>query len=248
VSAKPLVTKSALVTGGSRGIGRAIVERLARDGALVTFSYLRDDEAAADVVRSVKDAGGEAWSLRSDQADADDVRRHYDAAQTNGGGLDIVVNNAAIGLSGLLSETSDDDFDRVMATNVRGVFMSLREATQRLRDDGRIINVSTVNTVLHGPGIGLYAASKGAVEQLTAVAAYELGSRRITVNTVSPGATDTDMLRSLNSPDDLEEMARMSPLGRIGRPEEVADVVAFLVGPDGAWMTGQNLRAGGGIR
>jgi 3-oxoacyl-[acyl-carrier protein] reductase len=115
-------------------------------------------------------------------------------------------------------------------------------------DGGRIVNVSTVNTVLPGPGISLYAASKGAVEQLTVIAAHELGERGITVNTVSPGATDTDMLREHNSSEGREAMRGMSPLGRLGQPEDVADVIAFLVGPDGRWMTAQNLRAGGGIR
>ena len=244
----PLAKKSALVTGGSRGIGRAVVERFARDGAAVTFSYLRDDDAAAEVVRSVREGGGSAWSRKSDQANTGAVGRLYDAAASNGGGLDIVVNNAALALGGLLADTTDEEFDSVMAANVKGTFASLREAARRLRDGGRIINVSTVNTVLHGPGIGLYAASKGAIEQFTVVAAHELGPRGITVNTVSPGATDTDMLRSLNSPEELDAMATMSPLCRIGLPEEVAAVIAFLAGPDGGWMTGQNLRAGGGIR
>ncbi len=248
MSEKALSNKSALVTGGSRGIGRAIVERLARDGATVTFSYLRDDAAAAEVVESVRAAGGAAWSLKADQGKSGDIRALFDAAEAHGGGLDIVVNNAAIGFVGLLADTSDEDFDRVMTTNLRGTFIALRAAAQRIRDHGRIVNVSTVNTVLPEPGIGLYAASKGAIEQFTVVAAHELGSRGITVNTVSPGATDTDMLRSLNSTEELVAMAQMSPLGRIGRPDEVADVVAFLAGPDGAWMTGQNVRAGGGIR
>jgi 3-oxoacyl-[acyl-carrier protein] reductase len=153
-----------------------------------------------------------------------------------------------VGTVGLIVDTGDDDFDHVMAVNLRGTFVSIREAARRLREGGRIVNISTVNTVMHGPGIGLYAASKGAVEQLTVVAAHELGVRGITVNTVSPGATDTDMLRANNSDGARVAMAEMSPLGRLGQPAEVADVVAFLVGPDGRWMTGQNLRAGGGIR
>ena len=245
---KPLDDKVALVTGGSRGIGRAVVERLARDGAAVIFSYQRDEEAADDVVKAVSGAGGKAWSVRADQGETVDVVRLYDVAEDKGGGLDIVVNNAAVGIVGLITDTSDSEFDRVMAVNLRGTFVSVREAARRLRAGGRIINVSTVNTVMHGPGIALYAASKGAVEQLTVVAAHELGPRSITVNTVSPGATDTEMLRANNSPESREEMAAMSPLGRLGQPADVADVIAFLAGPDGRWMTGQNLRAGGGIR
>ena len=245
---KPLDDKVALVTGGSRGIGRAVVERLARDGAAVIFSYQRDEEAADDVVKAVSGAGGKAWSVRADQGETVDVVRLYDVAEDKGGGLDIVVNNAAVGIVGLITDTSDREFDRVMAVNLRGTFVSVREAARRLRAGGRIINVSTVNTVMHGPGIGLYAASKGAVEQLTIVAAHELGPRGITVNTVSPGATDTEMLRANNSAESREEMSAMSPLGRLGQPADVADVIAFLAGPDGRWMTGQNLRAGGGIR
>ena len=245
---KPLDDKVALVTGGSRGIGRAVVERLARDGAAVIFSYQRDEEAADDVVKAVSAAGGKAWSVRADQGETQDVVRLYDVAEEKGGGLDIVVNNAAVGTVGLITDTSDREFDRVMAVNLRGTFVSVREAARRLRAGGRIINVSTVNTVVHGPGIGLYAASKGAVEQLTIVAAHELGPRGITVNTVSPGATDTEMLRANNSAESREEMSAMSPLGRLGQPADVADVIAFLAGPDGRWMTGQNLRAGGGIR
>lgn len=245
---KPLDEKVALVTGGSRGIVWAVVERLARDGAAVIFSYQRDEEAANDVVNAVSTAGGKVWAVRADQAEAQEVVRLYDVAEDKGGALDIVVNNAAVGTVGLIADTSDIEFDRVMAVNLKGTFVSVREAARRLRAGGRIINVSTVNTVMHGPGIGLYAASKGAVEQLTVVAAHELGPRGITVNTVSPGATDTDMLRANNSAEGREEMSTMSPLGRLGQPADVADVIAFLAGPDGRWMTGQNLRAGGGIR
>ena len=245
---KPLDEKVALVTGGSRGIGRAVVERLARDGAVVIFSYQRDEEAANAVVDAVASAGGTVWAVRADQAEAEEVVGLYDVAEEKAGALDIVVNNAALGTVGLITDTTDAEFDRVMAVNLKGTFVSVREAARRLRAGGRIINVSTVNTVLHGPGIGLYAASKGAVEQLTVVAAHELGSRGITVNTVSPGATETDMLRANNSAEGRQAMAGMSPLGRLGQPADVADVIAFLAGPDGRWMTGQNLRAGGGIR
>jgi 3-oxoacyl-[acyl-carrier protein] reductase len=245
---KPLEDKVALVTGGSRGIGRAVVERLARDGATVIFSYQRDEAAADDVVNAISTAGGTVWAVQADQAEAQEVVRLYDVAEDKAGALDIVVNNAAVGTVGLIADTSAIEFDRVMAVNLKGTFVSVREAARRLRGGGRIINVSTVNTVMPAPGIGLYAASKGAVEQLTIIAAHELGPRGITVNTVSPGATDTDMLRANNSAEGVKEMSAMSPLGRLGQPADVADVIAFLAGPDGRWMTGQNLRAGGGIR
>jgi 3-oxoacyl-[acyl-carrier protein] reductase len=240
--------RAALVTGGSRGIGRAVVERLARDGAAVTFGFRTGERASEEVVASVMAAGGRATAVRADLAEPGAAARLWDAADEFAGPVDILVNNAGIGVVRTLAELSDEDFERVMQINLRAVFEALREAARRMPDGGRIVNVSTVNTVLPGPGISLYAASKGAVEQLTVIAAHELGERGITVNTVSPGATDTDMLREHNSSEGRETMRGMSPLGRLGQPEDVADVIAFLVGPDGRWMTAQNLRAGGGIR
>ena len=240
--------RAALVTGGSRGIGRAVVERLARDGAAVTFGFRTGERASEEVVASVMAAGGRATAVRADLAESGAAARLWDAADEFAGPVDILVNNAGIGVVRSLAELSDEDFERVMQINLRAVFEALREAARRMPDGGRIVNVSTVNTVLPGPGISLYAASKGAVEQLTVIAAHELGERGITVNTVSPGATDTDMLREHNSSEGRETMRGMSPLGRLGQPEDVADVIAFLVGPDGRWMTAQNLRAGGGIR
>jgi 3-oxoacyl-[acyl-carrier protein] reductase len=228
--------RTALVTGGSRGIGRAVVERLARDGATVTFCYRADEGAAEQVLTSVTAAGGRAQAVQADLAEPGAAARLWDAAEAFAAPLNILVNNAGIGVVRPLAELSDEDYERVMQVNLS------------MPDGGRIVNVSTVNTVLPVPGISLYAASKGAVEQLTVIAAHELGERGITVNTVSPGATDTDMLSDHNSPEGKEMMREMSPLGRLGQPEDVADVIAFLVGPDGRWMTAQNLRAGGGIR
>ncbi len=146
-----------------------------------------------------------------------------------------------------LAETEVEVFDSVMAINTRSVFLTMRYAARQMRDGGRIVNISTMNTVRPVPGIGPYAASKGAIEQLTAVAARELGPRGITVNIVSPGATDTDMLRGANPAEALQAVAGMTPLGRLGEASDVAAVVAFLTGPDGRWITGQNLRATGGL-
>ena len=240
--------RTALVTGGSRGIGRAIVERLIGDGATVTFGYRTDKRAAEEVVAGVTAAGGRAQAVQADLAELGALDRLWDAAEAFAGPVEILVNNAAVGAVRSLAELSDEDYEHVMQVNLRSVFEALRRAARVMPNGGKIVNVSTVNTVMPGPGISLYAASKGAVEQLTVIAAHELGERDITVNTVSPGATETDMLRNHNSPDGMETMRTMSPLGRLGQPEDVADVIAFLVGPDGRWMTAQNLRAGGGIR
>ncbi|ROT31695.1 SDR family oxidoreductase [Micromonospora sp. HM5-17] len=236
--------KGAIVTGGSRGIGRAIVQRLVADGARVVFSY-REDEAAAKLV--AEHCAGRATPVRADVGVDADVDALFAAADDLLDGLDILVNNAAVVHTAPIAEVSAEDYDRVMAVNTRGVFRALQHAARRMRDGGRIVTISTANTVLAVPGVAVYAASKAAVEQFTRVAARELGGRGITVNTVSPGATDTDLLRSANSADSLERIRALSPLGRLGEPADVADVVAFLVGPDGRWMTGQNLRAAGGI-
>jgi 3-oxoacyl-[acyl-carrier protein] reductase len=239
--------KKAIVTGGSRGIGRAIVERLARDGAEVVFSFARAENAADEVCVSVAAAGGRATAVRADQGHADQVRHLFAEAEERLGALDIVVINAGSGGAKAISELSEEDVDRMLAVNVKGTVFALQESARRLRDGGRIITISTVNTVLFGPGIGLYAASKAALEQLTQVAALELAARGITANIVSPGATDTEMFHGTNPPGAADELAGQTPLGRIGTPADVADVVGFLAGPDARWLTGQHLRASGGL-
>lgn len=240
--------KTAVVTGGSRGIGRAIVERLCRDGAEVVFNYANSEEAADQVVSVVQAGGGKARAMRLDLKDPDGPEQLMEAAEAHLGSLDILVNNAAMSFTPApLAKTDAEVFDNVMVVNARSVFLTMRYAARQMRDGGRIVNISTVNTVRPAPGIGPYAASKGAVEQLTAVAARELGTRGITVNTVSPGATDTELLRGTNPPQALQAVIGMTPLGRLGQPSDVADVVAFLAGPDGRWITGQNLRATGGL-
>jgi 3-oxoacyl-[acyl-carrier protein] reductase len=236
--------KGAIVTGGSRGIGRAIVARLVADGATVVFSY-RQDEAAAKEVETACD--GRAIAVRADLTDVGRVRALFDSAVPLLPGLDILVNNAGTARTGLIADVSEDEYDELMTINAKSTFVAIQRAARQMRDGGRIINLSSLNTVMASPGVAVYAASKAAVEQFTRVAARELGGRGITVNSVSPGATDTDLLRGTNSEESLRMAAAMSPLGRLGEPADVADVVGFLAGPDGRWVTGQNLHASGGI-
>lgn len=243
-----LTGKTAVVTGGSRGIGRAVVLRLARDGARVVFTYAQNRSAAEEVVRRAEEADGDVAAVQLDLAEPAAAEDVLTSADRRLGGLDVLVNNAATHSEVVpLAETTEADFDRVMTVNARSVFLTVRYAARHLRDGGRIVNISTLNTVLPAPGNAPYAASKGALEQLTLVASRELGARGITVNAVSPGATDTDLLNAANEPEKLATTVGMTSLGRLGRPEDVADVVAFLAGPDGRWVTGQNIRVNGGI-
>lgn len=237
---------TALVTGGSRGIGRSIVRRLAHDGARVAFSFAQNKTAADEVVAS---GGGRVVALAADLVSAEAPKELYDGAEAALGPLDVLVNNAGSNtVPRPISATTDEDYEKLMAINTRAVFMLMREASVRLRDGGRIVNISTINTVMPNPAVAVHAASKAAIEQFAACSARELGPRGITVNCVSPGATETDLLRGNNPGVDLAAaIAPMTPLGRLGQPEDIADVVAFLVGPDGRWITGQNLRAGGGL-
>ncbi|WP_433165113.1 SDR family oxidoreductase [Kribbella sp. CA-247076] len=239
--------KAALVTGGSRGIGAAIVRRLAADGAVVTFTYVSSESAADDVVNEVKAAGGRAVAVRSDQADLAGIPELFGRAAEPTGTLDIFVCNAAEVMVKPIDSVTEDDYDRLFATNVKGPYFAIQQAARVLPDGGRIIALSTLNTAMPGPGISLYTASKGALEQFVKVAAREYGPRNITVNTVSPGATDTDMFRDSNPPEARAALVGITALGRVGEPADVADVVAFLAGPDSRWLTGQNLRASGGL-
>jgi 3-oxoacyl-[acyl-carrier protein] reductase len=236
--------KGAVVTGGSRGIGRAIVTRLVADGARVVFAYRQDDRAAAAVSEAT---AGRATGVRVDLAEPGAVGRLFEAAAPHLDGLDILVNNAGTVRAPLFVDASEADYDAVMDINTRSVFLAIQHAARHMREGGRIVNLSTVNTREHGPGLALYAGSKAAVELFTRVAAKELGPRGITVNAVSPGATDTDLLRASNKAAALEAAVAKTPLRRLGQPEDIADVVAFLVGHDGRWVTGQNIVASGGL-
>ncbi|MEV5768184.1 SDR family oxidoreductase [Micromonospora sp. NPDC052213] len=235
-----LTGKTALVTGGSRGIGRAIVRRLAREGATVVFTYKENRAAADDLVSQL--AG--AIAVRADQEDLTNVSAMFQPVRD---GLDILVNNAAVNPRALIADITEDEFDRVLTVNTKFPVLAMREAAPVLRDKGRIINISTLNTVVPAPGHSLYCASKAALEQFTAVAAREFGARGITVNTISPGATDTDLLRAANPPEALAQTAAVTALQRLGQPDDIAAVVAFLAGSDAQWITGQNIRATGGL-
>ncbi|MFD9944298.1 SDR family oxidoreductase [Nonomuraea sp. NPDC059023] len=234
--------KGALVTGGSRGIGRAVVERLAADGAQVVFTYRGD----ADAAREVSESTG-AHAVQADQGSRADLDRLFAEAEKILPGLDILVNNAAESTPTLIGDIDDEAFDRVFNVNAKATFLAIQWAGRVMRDGGRIINLSTLNTAMPAPGLTLYAGSKAAVEQFAKVAARELGGRGITVNVVSPGATDTDMLRSTNPPEALATIPAYTALQRLGAPTDVASVIALLCSPDAAWLTGQNLLATGGL-
>ncbi|GAA1571236.1 SDR family oxidoreductase [Actinomadura kijaniata] len=240
---------AAVVTGGSRGIGRAVVERLADGGATVVFSYVADERAARQVERG---CGGRAVAVRADAADLDQVKRLLATADEvfadrAAGPLSALVNNAGVIDHTPIDRLTLQAYERVMAVNVRGAFFTVQEAARRMTEGGRIVSVSSTGTAWPSAGESVYAASKAAIEQLTRVASRELGRRGITVNAVSPGPTDTDMLRAGAPPEAVAGVARMTALGRVGTPADIAAVVMLLLSPDAAWLTGQNLVADGGL-
>ncbi|BCP53949.1 3-ketoacyl-ACP reductase [Kaistia sp. 32K] len=239
--------KIAIVTGASRGIGAAIAERLGKDGFTVVVNYAGNAAAAEEVVRKIEQAGGKAVTAQADVSDAAAVRRMFDSAEAAYGGIDVLVNNAGIMMLAPLASADDDNFDRQINVNLKGTFNTLREAAKRLRQGGRVINFSTTVVGLKLETYGVYAATKAAVETLTAIMAKEMRGRDITVNAVAPGPTGTDLFLNGKTPELVERMAKMNPLERLGTPEDIAAVVAFLAGPDGAWINGQTLRANGGV-
>ena len=240
-------SKTAIVTGASRGIGAAIADRLARDGFAVVVNYAGSETEARAVVAGIEAAGGRGMIAQADVADAAAVRSMFDAAEAAFGGVDVLVNNAGIMKLSPIAEGSDADVDRLIAVNLKGSYNTLREAGKRLRDGGRIVNFSTSVVGLKLENYGVYAATKAAVETLTAIMAKEMRGRQITVNAIAPGPTATDLFLDGKSQELVDRMAKMAPLERLGTPEDIAAAVAFLVGPDGAWINGQVLRSNGGI-
>jgi 3-oxoacyl-[acyl-carrier protein] reductase len=240
-------TRVALVTGASRGIGAAIAARLARDGLAVILNYARNAAEAEAVAAEIGRAGGTVLPVAADVADPSGMRRLFDIAEAEFGGADVLVNNAGVMALATLAESDDAMFERQVAVNLRGTFNGLREAARRLRRGGRIVSLSTsvVGTKLETYGV--YAATKAAVEVLTAILAKELRGREITVNAVAPGPVGTELFLEGKPPELVERLAAASPLGRLGTPEDIAAAVAFLAGPDGGWINGQVLRANGGL-
>ena len=239
--------KVGIVTGASRGIGAAVATRLAGDGFAVVINYSGDAAPAEALARTIEDRGGRALAVRADVSDAEAVRGMFDAAEAAFGGVDVLVNNAGIMTLSRIADTDDASLDRMIAVNLKGTFNGLREAARRLRPGGRIINLSSSVIGLRLETYGVYAATKSAVETLSAILAKELRGRSITVNAIAPGPTATDLFLDGKSQELIERMAKMNPLERLGTPADIAAVVAFLAGPDGSWVNGQTLRANGGM-
>jgi NAD(P)-dependent dehydrogenase (short-subunit alcohol dehydrogenase family) len=246
--------KKALVTGGARGIGRAVAERLGQEGALVAVHYGRDAAAAEETVAAVRARGGAAFALQARlgvPGDVETLWEGYDREvleHADGAGLDILVNNAGISPRGEIEQTTPEMFDEVVAVNMRAPFFLVQQGLKRLRDGGRIVNVSSGATRVALTDIIAYAMTKGAVDTFTRTLAKALGPRGITVNAVAPGIVDTDMNASWLRGNEAarRSAAELSALGRVGRPQDVADVVAFLASDDARWVTGQVVDATGG--
>jgi 3-oxoacyl-[acyl-carrier protein] reductase len=239
--------KVAIITGASRGIGAAVAERLAQDGLAVIINYAAEAGGVDTLASKIRAAGGRALPVQADVRDPVQVRGLFEAAEREFGGVDVVVNNAGIMTLGTVAEMDDITFDRLIAVNLKGTFNSLREASRRIRSGGRIINFSSSVVGLALPTYAVYAATKAGVEAMTAILTRELRGRNVTVNSVAPGPTATDLFLDGKPPEVVERMAKQPPLERLGQPKDIADVVSFLAGPNGGWINGQVLRANGGI-
>lgn len=244
---QPLQGKVALVTGSARGIGAEIALTLAKAGAKVVVNYVKDKAAADKISAAIIESGGECLAVQADVSDPVAVRQLFIAAIEHFQHIDILVNNAGVLVFKEIAEISDDEFDRIVDINFKSIFYTLREAAVKLADHGRIVTVSSTVTRLMLPKYGAYAATKAAVEQLTRIFAREAGKRGITANIVSPGPVDTELFRSGKTAADIERMAAMAALGRIGEADDIAQVVLFLVSDEARWITGQNIGVNGGI-
>lgn len=241
----PLTGKVALVTGASRGIGRGIAECLGRDGATVVVNYAGSQAAAEAVVAAIQAIGSQAVALQVNLGEVSEIRRLFQETVDRFGQLDILINNAGIATMAPITEVAEADYQKVFDVNVRGVLFALQEAARRMSDGGRIVNISSTTSLYPDAGIAVYAASKAAVKLFAQVLAKEVGDRGITVNSVMPGPTVPGMFANL-PPEVQQQAAASSPFNRVGTPQDIADVVAFLVSEEARWLTGQAICANGG--
>jgi 3-oxoacyl-[acyl-carrier protein] reductase len=241
------MTKTAIVTGASRGIGRSIAMRLATDGFAVVVNYAGKADEAQKVVDEIRQADGEALAIKADVSNPEAVEQLFDKTIGTFGHIEVVVNNAGIMPLSPIAKGDVETFDKVLATNLRGTFLVFAQAARHVAEGGRIIAFSSSVLAKSFPTYGPYIASKAGVEGLVPVLANELRGRGITVNAVAPGPTGTDLFLNGKTPQQIAELSKLAPLERLGRPEDVANVVSFLAGPDGGWVNAQILRANGGF-
>lgn len=243
----PTTTRAVIITGSSRGIGAAVAERLARDGMAVTINYSGDAAPADELAAKIEAGGGRAIAVKADISDSRSMAALFDATEQAFGGVDALVNNAGVMKLAPIAESSDELFDQHVAVNLKGVFLGIREAARRMGQGGRIVSFSSSVVGLYQPTYGVYAATKGGVEAMTHIAAKELGPKGITVNAVAPGPVTTALFLDGKTDEQVASVTKMIPMGRLGEPDDIASVISFLVGPDGGWVSGQVLRANGGV-
>lgn len=244
---KKLAGKVAIVTGASRGIGSAIAKQLAGLGAKVTVNYANSPEKAAKVVEEINHSGGTAVAIQADVSHVKDVERLFSETITQFGKVDILINNAGVILYKLLSEVTEEEFDRLFAINVKGIYFACQQAMKFMEDKGRIVNFSTSVAGGMFPTYSVYAATKGAVEQITRQLAKEFGHKKITINAVAPGPVNTELFTVGKTTQQIEILKQMNAFGRLGEPEDIANVIEFLVSDEAQWVTGQTLRVNGGF-
>ncbi|GAA6186835.1 MULTISPECIES: SDR family oxidoreductase [Alteromonadaceae] len=241
------INKVALITGASRGIGASIARRLANDGFAIVVNYVGSENAARNVVTQITEAGGRAIAHQADVSDAASVSSMFDQVESTLGNVEVLVNNAGIMDLQPLAKADAQHVDRQIDINLKGTINTLREASVRLNHGGSVINFSTSVVGLKLENYGVYTATKSAVETLTAIMAKEMRGKDIRVNAVAPGPTATELFLNGKSDELTDRMAKISPLGRLGTPDDIASVVSFLASTDGGWVNGQVIRANGGV-
>jgi 3-oxoacyl-[acyl-carrier protein] reductase len=239
--------KVIIITGSSRGIGLTIAKTLAKNGAKVVVNFSGSEETAKSVVNEILQSGGQAIAIKADVSKSEDVKILFQKTIEKFEKIDVLINNAGIAIYKLIKDTTDEDFDRIFDVNVKGVFNTMREASTLLANNGRIINFSSSVTRLMLPTYGTYSATKSAVEQLTRVFAKEVGTKGITVNSISPGPVNTELFKQGKNEEVIKRLASMSAFNRIGEPEDIAKIILFLVDDDSKWITGQNIGVNGGF-
>jgi 3-oxoacyl-[acyl-carrier protein] reductase len=241
--------KVALITGAATGIGRAIAIRLAKDGILVAVNYVGNSNQAEEVVKLIREAGGTSVAFQADVSNVAEITKLFNDVINEFGGIDVVVANAGIAVMGIpIVDVTEADFDRINSVNYKGTYFVLQQAAKHVRNGGRIIQISSTSSLYPAAGLGIYAPSKAGGKVVTEILAQELGHRQISVNSVFPGPTTTPLLQKEVSKEEMERIAQGMNLGRMGEPEDIAGVVAFLSGPEGAWINGQQIIVNGGGR